>query len=265
MTGVALRVATAVALVAILGLGLYFDRMHWLALLGLLIGAAEWARLSGAGRLVCGVYALSLAAGLAGLQGVAGLLPLLALAVLPLWAMAVPLLWCYGGRARPWPRPLMLALGAPLLWPCALALGQLGGAQLVLMLALVAASDTGAYFCGRRWGRVRLARHISPGKTLEGFAGSLVLAAVLAAMLSASGLVAQSWLALHITALATALAAALGDLFVSMIKRRAAVKDSGAILPGHGGVLDRIDGLLAAAPLFVVLQLSLAAPAVPGG
>ena len=256
MTQTALRIATAAALVALLALGLHFQLMHWLALLGILCGAAEWARLAGVGRLAAGVYALALAAGLAGLPP--RLLLPLSLAVLPLWALAVPLLWSYGGRQRPWPRPLMLALGAPLLWPCGLAVGWLDGAQLLPLLALVATADISAWFCGRRWGRVRLARHISPGKTVEGFAGSLVAAAVLAAGLAASGLVAQSWLSLHIAALAAALAAALGDLFLSMMKRRNGAKDSGTILPGHGGVLDRIDGLLAAAPLYVVLQL-------PGG
>ena len=100
------------------------------------------------------------------------------------------------------------------------------------------AADSGAYFAGSKFGRRKLAPAISPGKTWEGVIGGMVTAMVLAAL-----------------ALLTALTAAIsvvGDLFESLMKRHAGLKDSGTIFPGHGGVMDRIDSLLAALPVFVV-------------
>lgn len=125
--------------------------------------------------------------------------------------------------------------------------------MLLSLLLVVWAADTGAYFAGGAWGRRRLAPQLSPGKTVEGLAGGLV-AAVLAALLlglllwhfDARALV--PWLALCVLA---ALFSVVGDLYESLQKRRAGVKDSGRVLPGHGGILDRIDSLTAAAPVFL--------------
>lgn len=126
------------------------------------------------------------------------------------------------------------------------------GAPMVLyLLLLVATADTAAYFVGRGLGRRRLASRVSPGKSLEGAGGALVAVAVLALAVSLladvgapAGFVALS--------LATALASILGDLTESAFKRRAGVKDSGSIVPGHGGILDRLDSITAAAPVFVL-------------
>jgi phosphatidate cytidylyltransferase len=116
------------------------------------------------------------------------------------------------------------------------------------VLAIVWAADVGAYAFGRWLGRTKLAPAVSPGKTWEGVAGGLLLAGV------AAGLAAP-WLDLPVARLAglgvvTALASVLGDLTQSMFKRNAGLKDSGKLLPGHGGVLDRIDSLTAAIPVF---------------
>jgi len=122
---------------------------------------------------------------------------------------------------------------------------------LLLLVAIVWLGDSAAYLCGRSWGRRRLAPVISPRKTWEGAAGGLVVALLAAAAWSAwrLGGVPLGLLAL---AGATSVFAQLGDLVESMIKRGAGIKDSGDLLPGHGGMLDRMDALLFAAPVFVL-------------
>ena len=119
------------------------------------------------------------------------------------------------------------------------------------VLLLIWIADTAAYFVGRRFGRRKLASRVSPGKSWEGVAGALFAVALLgalAAMGSNAGLGATAgFVALS---LAVTLAGVLGDLVESLFKRRAGMKDSGSLIPGHGGVLDRIDGLTAAAPCF---------------
>lgn len=127
---------------------------------------------------------------------------------------------------------------------------------IVYIVALVAAADIGAYFCGRRFGKRKLAVQISAGKTIEGAAGGVV-AAVLLALICVhffSG-AETSRGALFTFSIIAALFSIAGDLFISRAKRSTGVKDSGHLLPGHGGVLDRFDGLLAAIPwmTFVIL------------
>ena len=134
-------------------------------------------------------------------------------------------------------------------------LQQLDPWVLVLLFAIVWLGDTAAYYCGRAWGRRKLAPRVSPNKTWEGAIASLLAAVVAAAVWSwlRMGTVSMGLLVL---AVATSLSAQIGDLVESLIKRAAGVKDSGTLLPGHGGVLDRVDALLFAAPtLFLGLSL----------
>lgn len=125
---------------------------------------------------------------------------------------------------------------------------------ILIFLLIIWFADTGAYLVGRKWGRHKLAPEISPGKTMEGLAGGLAGAMLVAAVagmvlldLDAGRLAA--WLLL---AALIALMSVAGDLFESLYKRRAGLKDSGNILPGHGGVMDRIDSLCAALPLYIL-------------
>jgi phosphatidate cytidylyltransferase len=128
--------------------------------------------------------------------------------------------------------------------------GGLGPELAFTLLMIVWAADVGAYTFGRLLGRTKLAPAVSPGKTWEGVTGGLITAGL------AAGLAAQ-WLELPAgrlvaLAVATALISVLGDLTQSMFKRNVGLKDSGKLLPGHGGVLDRIDSLTSAVPAFVV-------------
>ncbi|RMH91133.1 phosphatidate cytidylyltransferase [Lysobacter pythonis] len=128
---------------------------------------------------------------------------------------------------------------------------------LLAALMIVWMADTGAYFAGRKFGRRKLAPDTSPNKTVEGLLGGL-LAAVLVGLafgaLAGAGLGQLPWVAL--AALSTAIASVIGDLFESLLKRQAGVKDSSDLIPGHGGILDRVDSVLAALPVFALCKAS---------
>ena len=133
-----------------------------------------------------------------------------------------------------------------------------GHGWLLLALFLVWSADTGAYFAGRKFGGKlfggrKLAPRISPNKTIEGLCGGLLLALVVA-MIGAplAGATVDQLPAVALVALATVGVSVIGDLFESMLKRHINVKDSGNLIPGHGGVLDRVDSVLAALPVFAL-------------
>jgi len=238
-----------------------------------LIGAWEWARMSGFGRapsrLVYSCALVLLMVGAAAYFGFAGeakptldqaSVRDLLVAGCAWWALALLLVQGYPTSAILWGhRILRLVMGVLVLVPAWVALvyvrQQSYGALLVLLLILVVAlADSGGYFAGRRFGKHKLAPAVSPGKTWEGFVGGFLANCLLALALSLS-LKLNLLLAL-VVILPTSLVSVLGDLFESMIKRHAGLKDSGNILPGHGGILDRIDGITAAAPVFALAILA---------
>jgi phosphatidate cytidylyltransferase len=260
------RLLTALALapvVVVVVLWLPTDYLALLLALVVLLGAVEWARLACIGApwmqaVFLAVLALAMLLFVRFLDQPFVGRWLLSLAAL--WWLTVAVLLA---RVRPPPsrenRPrLFTAFSAlPVLipaWAAVLLLHRsaaAGPAMVLFLLVLVWVSDSAAYFVGRRWGRVKLAPHLSPGKTREGLygalAGSLLCAAFLAWWAPLPGV--GPWTA-PLLCCVTTLASVVGDLYESLLKRCTGVKDSGSLLPGHGGLLDRIDSLTAAAPVF---------------
>jgi phosphatidate cytidylyltransferase len=187
----------------------------------------------------------------------------LCLAVSVLWAVIFLWVQGYPSSAILWsPRPILGLLGLVLLsitWVAiVLIIHQPHGPWLLLFaFVVVALADIGGYVAGNLFGKHKLAPRVSPGKTWEGFCGGILLQCILIASMTSfmpEKITTGMLLALVIP---VSLYSVLGDLFESMVKRHSGVKDSGNILPGHGGVLDRIDGLIAALPLFILLFLLL--------
>ncbi|GLS27996.1 phosphatidate cytidylyltransferase [Marinibactrum halimedae] len=177
------------------------------------------------------------------------------------WCIA--LLWVQGypSSAVFWgARASRLAMGFFVLLPAWLGLIfvrslEQGAWMILLLIAIVACADIGAYFTGKAFGRRKLASAVSPGKSWEGVWGGFTASMLLAL------LIGQMWfpdqqLALFAVVIPTALVSILGDLLESMVKRHRGIKDSGQLLPGHGGVLDRVDGITASAPVFTLALLS---------
>lgn len=259
-SGLRERIFTALLLAALV-LGVLF----WLppvaavaaVVLAMLAGAWEWAGFCGwSGPAQRAAYVLAIAAGIAAAWWFSSDAVTL---VMFLWAAALWWLAAYlwlafaagrGGRAA------VVAVGFAVLVPAAVGLARIALVQphgqllLLYLLVLIAAADVGAYFGGRRFGRHKLAPRVSPGKTWEGFAAGMLGAA--AAALLGAWLFEQPRLPWVAVCLVVALVSVVGDLFESQFKRRAGLKDSGNLLPGHGGVLDRVDSLTAAGPVFLL-------------
>jgi phosphatidate cytidylyltransferase len=221
-----------------------------LALAALLLAAGlEWAELCRLGRASAWLYAAMLAAVFLLCRWIELQAPLFAAAAL-FWVLVAPLWLWRGVHAGQLTR--IGASGFAVLVPAALAMLALDPFAVLLVLVLVWVADTAAYFVGRAWGRRKLAPSISPGKTVEGAAGGLI--GVLAyAIIVGSSIQAVAWAPFLASAAALFMISIVGDLFESALKRQAGVKDSGTVLPGHGGVLDRIDSASAVLPLAALL------------
>ena len=215
-------------------------------------GAWEWSGFLGSDKIMTRVvYVILVAAIMAtvGMYWPDGALYVLQIALV--WWVAA-LLWTFA-FPTPVPVPLRWVSGLLVLVPMYAALVllyQANPALLLFCLLIVWAADIGAYFAGKQFGRVKLAPRISPGKTWEGVIGGMLLVVVLT-------VVRSLWIDSDLTVLVpfclgVAGVSIVGDLTVSMFKRAAGVKDSGRVFPGHGGVLDRVDSVAAATPVFAL-------------
>ncbi|MSQ21185.1 MAG: phosphatidate cytidylyltransferase [Betaproteobacteria bacterium] len=171
------------------------------------------------------------------------------------WMLGVPYwIWRMPMNPSGW---LVLAIGMVVLLATALAIVDLRTAGVGVMLAIMAivwVADVAAYFVGRAIGKHKLAPRVSPGKTVEGAIGALIGVAIYAiAATLAFDLISATLAATLAVAIGLACFGILGDLFESALKRQAGIKDSGNVLPGHGGILDRIDALLPVLPMAALL------------
>jgi phosphatidate cytidylyltransferase len=259
--------AVVMAPIAILSV-LYLPSEFFAALVAalMMLGLWEWTLLAGlrnrVSRAACLVGNAALMAALvwgAGRELVVFKLVTLLGAV---WWLLV-LLWLmrfqFASADNAWSRALKLFAGTLSIVPAWAAICWLhatpanGPAWALFALLIVWMADSGAYFVGVRFGKHKLAPRISPGKSWEGFFGGLLATVMLALVaLSLLGLRWTSLPELLLLTVVTALFSVAGDLFESLLKRHAGAKDSSHLIPGHGGVLDRVDSLLAALPVFVV-------------
>jgi phosphatidate cytidylyltransferase len=221
-------------------------------------GGHEWARLCRLASPGAWLYAAAVAIAFGGMFALGEPAVRLAfVAAAAFWALIVPI-WLWRG-VNPEQRLALVVAGFVVLVPAALALAGLPPAGVLEVLVLVWVADTAAYFVGRAWGRRKLAPAISPSKTWEGawggIAGAVAYAIIGGTFLKGVG----AWPVYAGVAVLLGAISIVGDLFESAAKRQAGVKDSGTLLPGHGGILDRIDSATAVLPMAALL-LSLPSP-----
>jgi phosphatidate cytidylyltransferase len=273
------RIVTAVLLLLFFLPALFSHGPEKLGIFGLVLifaAAWEWGRLNDLGftnafllSSICFVVCLSLwILGIAGNQSV-----IFWLLIAILWIFIS--LYFFKNGIESWKKIHFIirnSMGVLLLTSTGLALFQaklIGTPFITSVLLLVWAADIGAYFVGRRWGKNKLAPSISPGKSIEGLLGGIVSVWFLAFIwlnLNTffpsmndnifSMLLLHGWVSMLIGLTFLTLMSAAGDLFESLIKRSAGMKDSSQLLPGHGGVLDRIDALLPVLPLSILLSIA---------
>lgn len=251
---------------------LFLDNPVFSSILGaiLLAGAWEWSHLIPLRSIAARIVYTGVVAVLMWLLWRTGLEPLIRplLLVAFVWWLCA-LLWLsqpqFGAQASLLNSSLKMVAGALVILPAWAALSTLhanaerGPVLTLLLLLLVWLADIGAYFAGRQWGNTKLAPVVSPGKTWEGVYGGLMLSLLFAAI--AGWLFSHSlrWtLAFVMISLVAVMFSVAGDLLESLMKRQSGIKDSGSIIPGHGGIFDRIDSLVAAAPMFLIGYLWLA-------
>ncbi len=269
------RVITAlILLLAFLTALFWLPQDAWALFAGLLVvpAAWEWAKLIKFNNGSCVLYVLAvivICAALYGLIDPAARSGRLGFAVYGgaslFWVVVVPLwLWQSSLPRAPWLAALTGMVVLVPTWMALVELHRLGPAVLLLLMSVAWISDSAAYFAGRRFGRHKLAPSVSPGKTWEGVAGAFLAVSLYAALWGGVWHVhfPQTFQSMRFGALgmmlflwALAAIGIYGDLFESALKRQAGVKDSGVLLPGHGGVLDRIDALTSVLPVAALVYL----------
>lgn len=229
----------------------WLPNLAWALAIGALVfgGAVEWTRLARFTRGQSAVFLGVFLAGAGGLYMETGEARWIYALSVVFWCVAAP--WVLKAKFRGAPFAAWMAAGWLVLLPAWLVLVRLQGQPevLIALTAVAWIADTGAYIAGRAWGRRKLAPGISPNKTWEGAAGALIAVAVYAWAMHLTVFSQRLLWQIEAGFIAMMVLAVIGDLFESWLKRVAGVKDSGALLPGHGGVLDRIDSSVAALPL----------------
>ncbi len=261
------RIISALILAPLVICGvLFLDNPSFAAILGvvLLAGVWEWSHLIPLQSLaVRGFYTAGIAVlmGLAWMLGLPNLVRPLLVIAFGWWLCA--LLWLSRPQCCSQPGVMNMALkmlaGALVIVPAWASLttlhdyGDRGPVLTLILMIMVWLADIGAYFAGRQWGRTKLAPAVSPGKTWQGVYGGMfssLLFATLAGWWFSGSL---KWTLAFVTvSLLAVMFSVAGDLIESLMKRHSGIKDSGTLIPGHGGVFDRIDSLVAAAPLFLI-------------
>jgi phosphatidate cytidylyltransferase len=258
------RIITALILLPIALCGFFLLEGSGFALfIGLVVtlGAWEWARLAGfAGQAIRVAFAAVVALMLFVMHILPGLAPWVLGASVLWWGVATYLVLTYPRSSEHWASAACkLAIGLLILlpaWQGLILIKQepLGNWLIMAVMVLVWGADIGAYFSGRAFGKRKLAPQVSPGKSWEGVYGGLLLSLVITAIVgfARDWSFAQMLMGLFGAAVIVFISV-VGDLTESMFKRQSGIKDRSNLLPGHGGVLDRIDSLTAAIPVFAVL------------
>lgn len=257
------RIITGLILAVFVSLAIFllpnplFDQLALLLMVG--IGTWEWANLTGftdQQRKIIAVLGSLVLAELIYLL-TPPLLPILLLS-LGTWGLILYLLRSYQPqttyyKARPWLLRVLCLLVLIPAWYTLVYLHDLHYGYVFYVISLVAFADIAAYFSGKRFGKTKLAPSLSPGKTREGAAGALVVTLVWACICALyTDLRLGAGLVFVFFSMLAVVMSIAGDLFESLIKRQAGAKDSGTLLPGHGGILDRIDSLVAAIPILAL-------------
>lgn len=265
------RVMTALILIPFILLGIfYLPPISFAIVTGMfmLLAALEWPRLMGTASLfnttfylVVIIIAMMMSFAVIEFSGHWGKSAIVLYGMMILWwFIATGWVIYYNNHEKspiqqPW---LVGCAGVFCIMPCWLGLNILremtSGRYLILyLLVIIWSADTGAYFIGRRWGRRKLAMRVSPNKTRAGLYGALLVVLVLGLVgAHLFSLVLWQQMVFVLLTVLTGLFSVVGDLFISILKRQQQLKDTGNLLPGHGGLLDRIDSLLAGAPFFAI-------------
>lgn len=244
LVGLTLWLAPVIVVASVFGLFLSVAAYEWAGLLGWRNGRYLYAAITACFAVVLGVGPSILGA------------PLLAKLATIIWsgALLAILFAQHGQDLIPRAQPILATIGWLVLLPCfalLLTLCEIDRRLVLGLMVMIWGADSSAFFIGRVWGRRRLASRVSPGKTWAGAIASLVSGAVVGVLVMLwLGGDLSDWTRGALWGALVVVASIIGDLFESLMKRRRGLKDSGTLLPGHGGVLDRIDSLLAATPVF---------------
>jgi len=256
------RIITAIILIPLTLLALYYLSQFAFALLTAFIalgGAWEWSHLMQLQQRSQRWLYLMLMAFAFILGGLFIPVTLIFISAFIWWLFASMLIIFYPRASKWWSESVFIRglMGIFVLLPCWVSINfireqQHGFLALLFLFVIVWGADSAAYFVGKKWGKHKLAPSVSPGKSWQGLIGALIMTVLIAGVtLSLCQIPFSIWPWAILLSLVTVLFSVVGDLFESMMKRAACVKDSGRLIPGHGGLLDRIDSLTAAAPVFV--------------